>query len=157
MREISYDDIEGLRSLVSDDFGEWGPELEITQELIDDFAELTGDHQWIHVDVDRARSGPFGTTIAHGLLTLSISPRLRPPATFTLVGNGATLNYGSDRLRYVEPIRAGDRIHEHTRIADVQAHAKGTRVTLEIAIHVVGKERPSLAFFPVTLYTPPEA
>lgn len=156
VKEVRFDDIDELTSMISDSFGEWGPELTITQDIIEEFADLTGDRQWIHVDVERARSGPFGGTIAHGLLTLAIAPRVRPPATFQIVGHGATLNYGSDRLRFVEPVRAGDAIHSKSRVADVQSHPRGTRITLEIAIHVVGKDRPSLSFYAVTLHTPPK-
>src|SRR5262249_49917035 len=72
VKQIRYDDLDALRALISDEYGPWGPEFEVTQELIDDFADLTGDHQWIHVDPERAKDGPFGAPIAHGLLTLAI-------------------------------------------------------------------------------------
>lgn len=157
VREIRYDDVEALRGAISDEFGEWGPELEITQDLIDEFGELTGDQQWIHCDVERARNGPFGTTIAHGLLTLAIGPRIRPPATFRVVGQGSTLNYGSDGVRYLEPVPAGSKIHSRTRLVDVEAHPRGTRLTLEIAVHVLGNDRPSMVSRAVILHTPPGA
>ncbi|MEQ1704324.1 MAG: MaoC/PaaZ C-terminal domain-containing protein [Ilumatobacteraceae bacterium] len=157
MDEIRFDDVDALRSKISADYGEWGTELEITQELINDFADLTGDQQWIHVDVDRARSGPFGGTIAHGLLTLAIAPRVRPPALFQIVGHGSTLNYGSDGVRFLDPVYAGSSIHSRSRLVDVQQHARGTRLTLEIAVHVVGNERPSMLFKAVVLHTPPGA
>src|SRR6476619_7251985 len=128
MKEIAYNDLEALRAEISEDFGEWGTELEITQELIDEFGELTGDQQWIHVDVERARNGPFGTTIAHGLLTLAIGPRVRAPATFTVTGHGSTLNYGSEGLRYLDPVPAGARIHSRARLIDVREHPRGTRL-----------------------------
>ena len=153
VNEIRYDDVEALGAQISADFGEWGSELEITQSIIDEFADLTGDHQWIHVDTERAADGPFGTTIAHGLLTLAIAPRIRPPDVFRLVGQGSTLNYGSDGVRYVDPVPAGSRIHARQRLVDVQRHPRGTRVTLEIAVHVVGNDRPSMVFKAVVLYT----
>ena len=82
MQEIRFDDIESLTAAVSDEYGDFGAEVEVTQEDIDAFAELTGDHQWIHVDVERAmRESPFGGPIAHGFLTLSLLPKVatRPP------------------------------------------------------------------------------
>ncbi|TPW15244.1 MAG: dehydratase [Acidimicrobiaceae bacterium] len=152
--EIRFDDVDALRARISSDYGEWGPELQITQDLIDDFADLTGDSQWIHVDVERAGSGPFGGTIAHGLLTLAIAPRVRPPALFQIVGHGSTLNYGSDGVRFLDPVYAGSSIHSRSRLIDVQQHARGTRLVLEIAVHVVGNERPSMVFKAVVLHSP---
>ena len=78
MEEIRFDDVERLRGKISDDFGPWGSEVLISQEMIDRFADLTGDHQWIHVDVERCkRESPFRGTIAHGFLVLSLLPGLR--------------------------------------------------------------------------------
>ncbi len=152
---IAFDDLDALRARISEDYGAWGAELEITQDLIDDFAELTGDDQWIHVDAERARNGPFGTTIAHGLLTLSIGPRVRSLPPFDVVGHESTLNYGSDGVRFLDPVPAGSTIHSHSRLSDVQAHPRGTRLTYEIALHVVGNPRPSMVFKAVVLHTPP--
>ena len=93
MESIRFDDIDKLRSKISDNFGGWGPEVEVTQDMIDKFAALTGDHQWIHVDVERAkRESPFGQTIAHGFLTLSLIPVLRPRSEFQIVGFGNATN-----------------------------------------------------------------
>ena len=103
MRDIRFDDIAALREMISAEYGPWGPELEITQTMIDDFADLTGDHQWIHVDVERARKGPFGAPIAHGLLTLAIITRIRAPSAFKVVGQGSTVNYGSEGMRFLAP------------------------------------------------------
>src|SRR5207244_4315616 len=81
---------------------------EITQDMINRFAELTGDHQWIHVDVERAkRESPFGGTVAHGFLTLSLLPRLHGSASWKLTGYGNAPNYGANKLRFVTPVRAG--------------------------------------------------
>lgn len=157
MRQIRYNDIAALREMISDEFGPWGNELEITQQMIDDFAELTGDHQWIHVDVERARNGPFGATIAHGLLTLSLLPKVRSPSKFTVIGHGNTVNYGSDGVRFIRPVRAGNRIHAHSRVTQVEAHERGTRVTLEIAAHVMDEDTPALLFKAVMLYAAPAA
>ena len=86
MQDIRFDDIEGLRAKVSEEFGPWGPPVEVTQAMIDKFAELTGDQQWIHVDVERAkRESPFKGTIAHGFLTLSLLPVLRSGSDYKVI------------------------------------------------------------------------
>ena len=156
MQDIRFDDIEALRAEVSDQFGPWGNEVEITQEMINKFAELTGDHQWIHVDVERAkRESPFRGTIAHGFLTLSLLPVLRAGADFKIVGYGNATNYGSDKLRFVSPVPAGAKVHARARLAAVEAKPKGTQVTQEIAVHVVGQDdRPALTYTMLVLYHP---
>ena len=79
MTEYQFDDIDGLTAAISPDFGDWGPEIEVTQDMINGFAELTGDRQWIHIDVERAKKeSPFGGPIAHGFLTLALVPKLNP-------------------------------------------------------------------------------
>ena len=118
MQDIRFDDIEGLRAKVSEEFGPWGPPVEVTQAMIDKFAELTGDHQWIHVDVERAkRESPFKGTIAHGFLTLSLLPVLRSGSDYKVIGYGNATNYGSDKLRFVSPVPAGSKVHARSRRA----------------------------------------
>jgi hypothetical protein len=157
MQEIRFDDIETLRSKVSDAFGAWGNEVEITQDMINKFADLTGDHQWIHVDVERCkRESPFKTTIAHGFLTLSLLPTLRAASDYKIVGYGNATNYGSDKLRFVSPVPAGSKVHARARLVAVEAKPKGTQVTQEIAVHVVGQDdRPALTYTMLVLYHPP--
>jgi acyl dehydratase len=158
MREIRFDDIEALRKEIRDDFGPWGAELEVTQEMIRQFAELTGDRQWIHVDVERAkRESPFGGPIAHGFLTLSLLPAMPSGrADFRITGYGNATNYGSDKLRFVSPVPAGSKIHARSRLVAIEPAPKGTRVTTEIAVHVVGNdERPALVYSMIILYHPP--
>ncbi len=153
MDSIRFDDIERLSSLVSEAFGPWSAHIEVTQETIEAFATLTGDRQWIHVDVERARrESPFGTTIAHGFLTLSLLGRMRPPETYRLVGQSNVLNYGSDGLRFLAPVPSGSRIHAHARLVGVQAKPTGTLVVRESAVHVVGSEKPSLVYRGMALY-----
>jgi acyl dehydratase len=157
MNEIRFDDLEALRAQISPDFGPWGPELEVSQAMIDAFAELTGDRQWIHVDVERAkRESPFGTTIAHGFLTLGLLAKLRPPGTYAIVGYGNVLNYGSDGLRFLGAIPSGSRIHARSRLADVQPKNNGTLVTSEVSVHVVGNEKPALVYKGLILYQAPK-
>ena len=155
MKEIRFDDIEGLRQMISETFGLWGIEVEVTQAMINAYAELTGDRQWIHVDIERAkRDGPFGTTIAHGFLTLGLLAKVRPPASFSVVGHGSVLNYGSDGLRFLAPVPSGSQIHGHQRLIDVQKKNNGTLLTSEMAVHVVGNEKPSLIYKGLILYQP---
>ncbi|NBS48155.1 MAG: MaoC family dehydratase, partial [Betaproteobacteria bacterium] len=85
------------------------PWIEVTQQQINQFAEATGDHQWIHVDADKARAGPFGTTIAHGFLTLSMLPRFFESA-FELRGSRMGINYGLNKVRFTSPVPVGSRL-----------------------------------------------
>ena len=157
MDEIRFDDVEALKARVSDEYGPFGEPLEVSQQMIDDFADLTGDHQWIHVDVERAkRESPFGGPVAHGFLTLSLMPRLsacaRDPKPFRITGHKNVVNYGSDKLRFLSPVPSGAKLHARSRLVRVEAGKKGTRVEREVAIHVEGSDRPALVFSSITLY-----
>ncbi len=157
MEEIQFDDIESLQKHVSEEFGPFGPEFEVTQDMINQFAEITGDHQWIHIDVERAKKeSPFGTTIAHGFLTLSLLPKMANAdrREYRLVGYGNAANYGSDKLRFLSPVPAGSKIHSHSRLVSVEAGKKGTRIQTEISVHVVGNDRPALIYNMIVLYQP---
>ena len=120
---------------------EW---LTVTQEMIDKFAEATGDHQWIHVDVERARKEmPGGKTIAHGYLTLSLVPRLA--ATLTRVKKRSRgVNYGSNKVRFINPVPAGARIRLRQRIKNVEDITGGVRVTSEMTVEIEGQDKPAL-------------
>ena len=156
MEEIRFDDVESLRKKVSTEWGPFGGELEVTQEKINAFADLTGDRQWIHVDTERCkRESPFKGTIAHGFLVLSLLPGLRAGADYRIVGFGNAVNYGADKLRFVSPVPAGSLIRARTRLLHVEAKPKGTQVTQEIAVHVVGNDRPALLYTMLVLYQPP--
>jgi acyl dehydratase len=155
MEEIRFDDLEALRAKVEDGFGPWSPPIEVTQEMINRFADVTGDHQWIHIDVERAkRESPFGTTIAHGFLTLSLLPKLGAGGAWRVTGFGNATNYGADKLRFVSPVPAGASVHARSRLLAVEGKPKGTQLTQEIHIHVVGNERPALTYEMLTLYHP---
>jgi acyl dehydratase len=126
MEQIRFDDVAALEKQVSEEFGPFGGELEVTQEMINRFAELTGDRQWIHVDVERCRrESPFGGPIAHGFLTLSLLPRMaaqtRDAGDYQIVGQGNVVNYGSDKLRFLSPVPAGARVHSRSRLVSVDA------------------------------------
>ena len=121
---------------------EW---LTVTQEMIDKFAEATGDHQWIHVDVERAkREMPGGKTIAHGYLTLSLLPRLAP-TLMKIEKRRRGLNYGSNKIRFISPVPAGSRIRLRQRLVNAEdTKDGGVRVTSEMTIEVEGSERPAM-------------
>jgi acyl dehydratase len=153
--EIRFDDVEALAAAASDEFGDWGDAIEVTQDLINGFAELTGDKQWIHVDVERAqRESPFGGPIAHGFLTLSLLPRLRASAV-TIVGHSNATNYGAERLRFLAPVPAGSKIHARARVVRAEARPTGTLLTTEIEIRVVDAPKPSLLYGMQILYQGP--
>lgn len=144
-RRVSGRDIDAMRSLVSASFSEWSASIEVTQTMIDQFAALSGDRNWIHVDVARAqRDSPFGTTIAHGILVQALATRLKLPIDYEVVDIQGVVNIGSDRLRFVSPVPAGSRIHGRYRIQSVQALPGGVQVAMLIHTHVVGQERPAV-------------
>ncbi len=156
MESIGFDDIEKLKTKISDTFGPFGPEFEITQDMINKFADLTGDHQWIHVDVERCkRESPFKQPIAHGFLTLSLIPKIRAVTDYQVVGFGNATNYGADKLRFTAPVPAGSKVHARSRLVAVERKAAGTQVTNEINVHVVGQERPAVIYLMLVLYHPP--
>ncbi len=156
MEEIRFDDVEKLRTKISDAFSEWSESIEVTQDMINRFAELTGDHQWIHVDVERAkRESPFRTTIAHGFLTLSLLPCMRSNPSWKIAGYGNATNYGADKLRFVSPVPAGAKVHARSRLVAVEGRPQGTQVKQEIQVQVVGQERPALIYEMLVLYHPP--
>ncbi len=153
MKQYRFDDIDALQELVGEPFGPWSSEVELTQELINAFAELTGDHYWIHTDPERARTqSPFGTTIAHGFLTLVLMSRMRSSPGWEVTGYNNILNYGSDKLRFSGAVPVGSRIHLHNRVKAVSKEPKGTKLTLETHIHVVGQERPALIYDLMLIY-----
>lgn len=117
--------------------------LEITQERINLFADATGDHQWIHVDPDRAKEGPFGTTIAHGYLTLSLVNYFLPQlVTVEKVSMG--VNYGTDRVRFTSPVPVGSRIRgkgELTKADEIKGG--GVQAVVRVTVEVEGSDRPA--------------
>jgi acyl dehydratase len=153
MATIRFDDVDALNAAASEEFSEWGPEMVVTQEMINQFAELTGDRQWIHVDVDRAvKESPFGGPVAHGFLTLSLVPHLMSGGDVRISGHTNAANYGADKLRFVAPVPAGSPVHSRSRLVEAVARPKGTLLTTEIEIGVVGAERPALLYSMQTLY-----
>lgn len=157
MKDIKFDDIDALQAEVTEEFGAWSETTEVTQEMINQFADLTGDHQWIHVDVERSKKeSPFGGPVAHGFLTLSLLPSMRiKERAFKITGFGNAANYGSSGSRFIAPVPAGSTIHARSRLAEIEARPKGTLVTMETAVHVVGNDKPSLLYKMLIMYMPP--
>jgi acyl dehydratase len=130
-----------LAEAAGEDLGT-SPWLEITQDRVDEFAEATGDHQWIHVDHEKAAEGPFGGTIAHGYLTLSLVPWLGSEV-FGLETPGAKLNYGINKVRFPSPVRVGKRIRLHVTMGEVTEIPAGRQVTLKHTVEIEGEDKPA--------------
>ena len=116
---------------------------EVTQEQINRFADATDDHQWIHVDRERAAAGPFGTTIAHGYLTLSLLPAL-VGSLYEVSDRTMGINYGADRVRLTAPVPSGSRIRARARILDAQRKGGGVLIRTEATVEIDGSDKPAL-------------
>ena len=117
------------------------------------FADATGDHQWIHVDEERAKSGPFGGTIAHGYLTLSLVPWLASQV-FRMETPGATLNYGLNKVRFPSPVLVGARIRAIITVGEVTDLAAGKQLTLRYVIEIEDQDKPACVAETVVLLLP---
>ena len=139
----AFKDFDEIKAAVGSEIGvsDW---VEVTQERIEQFANATGDNQWIHVDVERAeRESPVGTTIAHGLLTLSFAP-LFIRWVMRLEGLRNTLNYGTNRVRFLTPVPAGSRLRGRVSIVAAEdVSSGGLRVTYGLTIEIDGRDRPA--------------
>ncbi|MEV0700735.1 MaoC family dehydratase [Saccharopolyspora sp. NPDC050389] len=118
---------------------EW---LTITQEQVNLFADATLDHQWIHIDVERAEQGPFGGPIAHGFLTLSLLPKLNSQ-TYKFEGAKMGINYGLNKVRFPSPVLVGSRVRSTTELADVTEVAGGLQLTVKSTIEIEGAAKPA--------------
>jgi acyl dehydratase len=116
--------------------------LEVGQPRIDTFAEAAGDHQWIHVDVERAKRGPFGATIAHGYLTLALLVPLMK-MVFRVDGTRMAVNYGLNKVRFPAPVRSGSRVRVRVRLAAVEPVAGGVQVTFHNTVEQDGQDKPA--------------
>jgi len=148
----TFSTFEEIESAAGQELGssEW---VEVTQEQVDRFADATGDHQWIHVDVERAQEGPFGGTIAHGYLTLSMIPALGSQV-MSLETPGAKLNYGVNKVRFPNPVRVGSRIRAHVVIGGVTDAPAGKQLTVRYTIEIEGQEKPACVAETVVLLLP---
>ena len=124
----------------------------ITQETVNQFADATGDHQWIHVDPERAAAGPFGTTIAHGYLTLALLPRLTQQI-YRVEGVKMVINYGLNKVRFPAPVPVGSKIQAESSVVDVQDLGDGAyQVTLSTTVGVEGSAKPACVAESVARY-----
>jgi acyl dehydratase len=139
---VVVEGVEGLQALAGQHVGEsdW---LEITQERVDGFAEATGDHQWIHVDPERAKAGPFGGPIAHGYLTLSLVSWFLP-RVWRVEGFGMGVNYGLERLRFPTPVPVGARVRLGADVVEVTPLEGGAQVAMDLTVEVDGGAKPAL-------------
>jgi acyl dehydratase len=134
--------IQGLRDIVGQHLGYSGY-VEVTQEQVNQFAEATGDHQWIHVDVERARrESPFGGPIAHGYLTLSMGPRLVPEVV-RVEGVTMGVNYGCDKVRFPSPVPVGSKLRAGAELVDVADVPGGVQVKMRVTFEVEGADKPA--------------
>ncbi|MEU6134849.1 MaoC family dehydratase [Nocardioides sp. NPDC047086] len=147
-----FTSVEEIEAAVGDELGttDW---VQITQDRVDRFAELTGDQQWIHVDVERATASSFGGTIAHGYLTLSMLPAFAGEL-YTIEAGSARLNYGLEKVRFPAPVKVGSKIRATPRIKEIRAVPAGTQVLVAWTVEAEGAERPVCAAESITLVLP---
>ncbi|MFC7219347.1 MaoC family dehydratase [Streptomyces polyrhachis] len=131
---------EELKAAVGEQLG-WTDWVEIDQKRVDLFAEATGDHQWIHVDPERAAAGPFGTTIAHGYLTLSLLP-LFGPQLLAVEGARMGVNYGTNKVRFPAPVPVGSRLRATARISEAAEVPGGVQLAVAFTVEREGGEKP---------------
>ena len=136
-----YDTLDSLQALVGQDIGtsDW---VTISQAQIDQFAQATGDHQWIHTDPARAATGPFGSTVAHGFLTLSLVPMLFDSG-FAIADVKMGVNYGLNRVRFTAPVPAGGRVRGQFRLLGFEPLPGGAQLTVQVTIELEGSAKPA--------------
>ena len=133
--------IDALKGLIGEHLG-YSEYMNISQERVNQFAEATGDHQWIHIDVEKANAGPFGGPIAHGYLTLSLGPVFLPQI-FSVGGIAMGVNYGANKVRFVSPVKVGSNLRAGVKVLSVDDTPGGARVTLETTFECEGASKPS--------------
>ena len=131
-------------------YSDW---LEITQDRIDKFAEATGDHQWIHVDPERAKNGPFGTTIAHGYLTQSLVNYFLPQIV-DVRGISMGVNYGTDKVRFPAPVPVGSRVRAGAELVKAEEVKGGVQSVVRVTVEIEGGDRPACVVDTISRYFP---
>src|SRR5579863_1034403 len=153
METIRFDDVEKLKSKISPEYSGWSQVVEVTQEKINRFADVTGDHQWIHIDIERSkRESPFKGPVAHGFLTLSLLPAFKNTDEYAVTGFRNVVNYGANKLRFVAPVPAGASVHARSRLIAVEPRPMGTMLTRETEIQVVGSQKPAVVYEALMLF-----
>ncbi len=138
-----FREVEGKESAT----GDW---MEVSQEIINQFADVTLDHQFIHIDPERAKQGPFGATIAHGFLSLSMLTHLSAsanpenPNPARLTGLMMGINYGFDKIRFINPVKAGSRIRVHSLLSKVELKGNAIQQTRTMTVEIEGEKKPAL-------------
>jgi acyl dehydratase len=137
-----FNGVDELRAAAGSHLGvsDW---ITIDQTQIDTFADATLDHQWIHIDEERAKAGPFGRTIAHGFLTLSLLSHL-VSQTFRIEGTKMGVNYGLNRVRFTSPVPVGSKVRGNVELVDVTDIEGGIQMTTKVTVEIEGSERPAL-------------
>ena len=135
---ISFDE---LTSRIGTHLG-YSDYREVTQDQVNRFADATGDHQWIHIDVERAKAGPFGTPIAHGYLTLSLAPALLAEI-LQVSGVQMGVNYGANKIRFTAPVPVGAKVRAGVELKAVESIAGGAQITLQTTFECEGSTKPS--------------
>lgn len=136
------DGVDGVKALVGKPLGpsDW---VTVTQEQVNLFADATGDHQWIHVDVERAKAGPFGGPIAHGYLTLALIPQFLPEL-LEVTGFSMGINYGADKVRFPAPVPVGARLRASAVVDDVTDVAGGLQMQVTVTLEIEDQPKPAL-------------
>jgi acyl dehydratase len=143
MAHTTVDGVEGVQSLVGQHLG-WSDWVTITQEQVNQFADATGDHQWIHVDPERAtKESPFGGPIAHGYLTLSLVPDLLPQIV-EITGFRMGVNYGTEKVRFPSPVPVGSRVRAGATLASATPFDGGIAMNMDVTVEVEGASKPSM-------------
>lgn len=137
----SFEHLVDLQARVGEEVGvsEW---ITVDQNRINLFADATGDHQWIHIDAERAAKGPFGTTIAHGFLTLSLLPEMSASA-FQVLDTRMGVNYGLDRVRFPAPVPSGSRLRGRFKLLSYEPLEGGAQLTVEVTVEIEGSSKPA--------------
>lgn len=144
--------VDELRAAVGEHLG-YSSWHEVTQERIDQFAEATGDHQWIHVDPEKAKQGPFGGTIAHGYLTLSMVPML-VWEVYRVDGVKMGVNYGSDKVRFPTPVPVGSKVRAGVELTAVDDIPLGVQVTAKVTVEIEGVQKPAMVAQTISVVVP---
>lgn len=146
---MHFDNAQSILDAVGQELGtsEW---LTVDQERIDRFADATDDHQWIHVDPDKAAKGPFGTTVAHGYLTLSLASRFLPEIVEVEMKMG--INYGCDKVRFPAPVKVGARIRGRGELVDAKAIDAGVQATIRVTVEIEGENKPACVADTISRY-----
>ena len=138
---LTINGVDGIRELVGQELGvsEW---VQITQDDVNKFAEVTGDDQWIHVDVERAKETPLGGTIVHGYYTLSLLPKFAYE-TYTIEGISFAMNYGSDKVRFLSPVPTGSKLRCRSELSSIEDRNGGVLMKVTSTIEIEGSDKPA--------------